>query len=203
MLIPYWIALISINHLVLKCKYLICSRKRQPHLPPRGLLLGGVTLQHVESYRYLGVLVTRLNWSGHIEQICTKARKLVGILYRQFYSWADSNTLLLIYCTCIRLHLEYARLSVRRKYLKLTTMYNIVSGHTYFPSSQSNLPYQFIHTSTLNFIRPFAHTNYMYYSFVPSVVSSWNNLPDFVKLCSCTSCFKRSLLYHFEALGSY
>ena len=85
-------------------------------------------------------------------------------------------------------------------------LYNIVSGHMYFPSSiflQSNLPYQFICTSTLNFIRPFAHTNYMYHSFVPSVVSSWNNLPDSIKWCSCVSFFKRSLLYHFDALGSY
>ena len=97
------------------------------------------------------------------------------MLYRQFYSWADSNTLLLIYWTYIRPHLEYMpansgthswrracshwklcknlhvksvsisgtwtmsdsmlqllnlpSLSVRRKYLKLTTTYNIVSGH--------------------------------------------------------------------------
>ena len=94
-------------------------------------------------------------------------------------SWADSNTLLLIYRTCIKPHLEYAcqlwgpflnkgmqslepvqkfackvrlkqwdmdydsmlqllnlpSLSVCRKYLKLTTMYNIVSGHMDFPSS--------------------------------------------------------------------
>ena len=55
--------------------------------------------------------------------------------------------------------LNLPHLSVRHKYLKLTTMYNIVSGHMYFPSSiylQNNL---FIRTSTLNFIRPFAHTN--------------------------------------------
>ena len=189
---------------------------------------------------------SRLTWSDHIEQICAKARKLVGMMYRQFYSWADSNTLLLIYQTCIRQHLEYAcqlwdpflnkgmqsleavqkfackvclkqwdldydsmlqllnlpRLSVRREYLKPTTMYNIVSGHMYFPPSifvQSNLPYYLNRTSTFNFIRPFAHTNYMYHSFVPSVVSSWNNLPDSVKHCSSISSFKRSLLYHFEA----
>ena len=241
---------ISTNYLTMnphKCKYLICSRKIHPHLPPSRLLLGGVTLEQVESYRYLGVLVSsRLTWSDHIEQVCAKARKLVGMLYRQFYSWADSKTLLLIYRTCIRPHLEYAcqlwdpflnkgtqsleavqkfackvclkqwdldydsmlqllnlpRLSVRRKYLKLTTMYNIVSGLMHFPSSifvQSNLPYYLNCTSTFNFTRPFAHTNYMYHSFVPSVISSWNNLPDSVKLCSCISTFKRSLLYHFEA----
>ena len=35
---------------------------------------------------------------------------MTTILYnnKQFYSWADSNTLLLIYHTCIRPHLEYA-----------------------------------------------------------------------------------------------
>ena len=35
-----------------------------------------------------------------VSQICSEARMLVGMLYRQFYSWADTNTLL-IYCTCI------------------------------------------------------------------------------------------------------
>ena len=98
--------------------------------------------------------------------------------------------------------LNLPRLSVRRKYLKLTTMYNIVCGHMDFPSSifvQSNLPCQLNRTSTFNFTRPFARTNYMYHSFVPSVITSWNNLPDSVKLCSSISSFKRSLLYHFEA----
>ena len=131
---------------------------------------------------------SRLTWSDHIEHVCAKARKLVGMLYRQFYSWVDSNTLLLIYRTCIKPHLEYAcqlwdpflnkgmqsleavqkfackvclkqwdldydsmlqllnlpRLSVCRKYLRLTTMYIIVSGHMDFSSSifvQSNSPY--------------------------------------------------------------
>ena len=65
----------------------------------------------------------------------------------------------------------------------LTTMYNIVSGHMDFPSSifvQSNLPYHLNRISTFNFTRPFAHTNYMYHSFVPSVITFWNNLPDWL-----------------------
>ena len=160
----------------LKCKYLVCSRKRQPHLPPSGLLLANTVLEKVESYRYQGVVVTsKLSWSDHIDQICTKARKLIGMLYRQLYSWADTNTLLLFYTTCIRPHLEYAcqlwdpytsknwlsleavqkfackvclkmwdldyntmlqllnlpPLSVRREYLKLTAMYNILNGYIF------------------------------------------------------------------------
>jgi len=38
-----------------KCKYLIASRRRQPHLPPTGLVIGNDTLEQVDCYRYLGV----------------------------------------------------------------------------------------------------------------------------------------------------
>ena len=77
-----------------KCRYLIASRKRQSILPPGGLLLGNCALEQVHSYRYLGVLVTStLTWKEHIKQICTKARKLVGMLYRKFSTWADTDTL--------------------------------------------------------------------------------------------------------------
>ena len=103
---------ISASHLTLnpsKCKYLICSKKRHPYLPSAGLQLDCIALEQVNSYCYLGVVVSsKLTWSEHIEQVCSKARKLVGMLYRQFYSWADTPILLLIYLTCIRPHLEYA-----------------------------------------------------------------------------------------------
>ena len=94
---------------------------------------------------------------------------------------------------------ERSNSSYRQQTTKLTT--TLVSSHMYFPSSifvQCNLPYQFNCTSTFNFTSPSAHTNYMYHSIVPSVILSWNNLPDSVKLFSSISCFKWSLLYHFE-----
>ena len=214
-----------------KCKYLIASRRRQPHLPRTRLFIGRDVLELVDSYRYLGVLVTsKLSWADHINHICSKARKLVGMLYRQFYTWADTSTLLRIYLTCIRPHLEYAcqlwdpytdkgtqalesvqkfackvclkrwdvdyesmlqqleltSLSQRRTFLKLTTMYNIINGTLYFPTGyfvQNYFPYSSSH-GTLNYIRPFARTNYLYSSFVPSVISLWNNLPDSVKTSS-------------------
>ena len=91
-----------------KCKYLIASR-RQPHLPHTRLFIGRDVLELVDSYRYLGVLVTsKLSWADHINHICSKARKLVGMLYRHFYTWADTSTLLRIYLTCICPHLECA-----------------------------------------------------------------------------------------------
>ena len=156
------------------------------------------------------------------------------MLYRQFYAWADTSTMLCIYVTCIRPHLEYAcqlcmgplhnqgytvigisteiclqslkqwdmnyesmleqldltPLSQRRKLLKLITMYNIVNGTVYFPNGyfvQSHFPYSSNHV--FNYTRPFARTNYLFSSFVPSVVSLWNSLPDHVKV-SPLSIFK-------------
>ena len=92
-----------------KCKYIIASRKRQPTLPSSGLHLNGEALEHVRSYRYLGILVTEtLTWSEHIQQVCSKARKLIGMMYRQFYFWTNTSVLRSIYITCIRPHLEYA-----------------------------------------------------------------------------------------------
>ena len=43
-----------------------------------------------------------------MQSICNKSRKLVGLLYCQFYLNADSDTLRQFYLSSIRPHLEYA-----------------------------------------------------------------------------------------------
>ena len=85
--------------------------------------------------------------------------------------------------------LDIPPLSTRRKYLKLTTMYNIVGSHSYFPPDifvQRNFPYS---THHYNFVRPFARTQYMYSSFVPSVITVWNTLPNSIKHSSSISVY--------------
>ena len=62
-------------------------------------------------YRYLSVLISSdLMWSTHIVSICNKIRRLIGILYRQLYKNSSTkiNTLLKLYTSFIRSHLEYA-----------------------------------------------------------------------------------------------
>ena len=103
------------------------------------------------------------------------------------------------YNTMLQL-LNLPPLSVRREYLKLTAMYNILNGYSYYPSGifvQSNNHYYSSQSTNVNFVRPYARTNYLYYSFVPNVVHAWNNLPYFIKTSPCISTFKSSLLYHF------
>ena len=92
-----------------KCKYMIISRKRNPPLPDIPLQLCGSALERVDSYKYLGVLVScDLSWSLHIEFACQKARRVLGLLYRRFYGQASQDSLKQLYLSLVRPHLEYA-----------------------------------------------------------------------------------------------
>ena len=52
--------------------------------------------------------LTYLAWSLHVSNVCKKTRKHIGILYRNFYQYADSLTLLKLYTTLVWPHTEYA-----------------------------------------------------------------------------------------------
>ena len=102
---------ISVNHLhfnVSKCKSMLISRKRNPFQRP-GLSLCGQVLEQVECFKYLAVLLTSdLTWSKQTECICAKAKKLLGMIYRRFSEYSNPDTLLHIYESMVRSHLEYA-----------------------------------------------------------------------------------------------
>ena len=93
----------------IKCKYMILSRKRSPVANSLTLLLGQSALEEVATFRYLGVLIrNNLSWSDHIAGICVRTRKILGLLYRQFYTDSSSETLKQLYLSLVRPHLEYA-----------------------------------------------------------------------------------------------
>ena len=84
------------------------SRKHNGLKPPQ-FVLNNLSLQHVTSFKYLGVLLTSdLSWSQHVDYVCMKARKLIGLVYRRFYGNMDNEGLLQLYITMVRPHLEYA-----------------------------------------------------------------------------------------------
>ena len=59
--------------------------------------------------KYLGLTIcSNLSWSEHINTITSKARCLIGLLFRQFYSCTDSYTLRKLYLTIVRPHLKHA-----------------------------------------------------------------------------------------------
>ena len=106
--LEFWTTTNLLQFKTSKCKYMVGSRKRAGILPPP-LTLKGQLLQQVDHFKYLGLLLSSdLSWSSHVENICNKARKLLGLLYRQYYQLAEPNTLLQLYLSLIRPHLEYA-----------------------------------------------------------------------------------------------
>ena len=65
------------------CKLMQILHKRNPTTPISPLLLNGLQLETVPSFKYLGVLISSdLSWSQHIESVCSKARKILGLIYR-------------------------------------------------------------------------------------------------------------------------
>ena len=59
--------------------------------------------------KYLGVIISSdLSWSHHIQALCSKTRKLLGLLYRRFSSYSNAEVMLKLYLTIVRPHLDYA-----------------------------------------------------------------------------------------------
>ena len=86
------------NHLQLnsnKCCFMLISRKRFRSIPPPTLYIDSNTaLTQVKSVKYLGIQLTcDLSWSYHITTICSKTRRLIGLLYRQFHLCAPETAL--------------------------------------------------------------------------------------------------------------
>ena len=94
---------------VSKCKFMHISRKRNQCPPPSPLSLNGTILDVVPTFKYLGLLISSdLSWSEHIQGVCSKARKLLGLLYRRYYQYSDCSSLRQLYLSLVRPHLDYA-----------------------------------------------------------------------------------------------
>ena len=79
-------------------------------MPPPALYLNTQSMEVVRSYKYLGVVVSSdLSLSSHIQLVCMKAKKILGLIYRNFAKYtSDSSVILKMYKALVRPHLEYA-----------------------------------------------------------------------------------------------
>ena len=86
---------------------MVISRKRRP-IYPGVLYLGDTPLEQIECFKYLGIiLASDLSFSQHIDSVCSKPRKILGLLYQRFYNNASKDTLLHLYLSLVKPHLEY------------------------------------------------------------------------------------------------
>ena len=90
-----------------KCKCMLLTNKKNTVFPTTTLM---IPLEVVHQIKCLGVTFSRnLCWSPHVQTICKKARRILGILYRQFSSTdTHCSTVLKLYIALVRPHLEYA-----------------------------------------------------------------------------------------------
>ena len=89
-----------------KCKCMLFSRRRNTNNPQ--MYLNNHQLENVQYYKYLGLLLSSdLSWSHHIQSTCTKARKLLGLLYRQFSNNTNPEVMAKLYLSLVRPHLAY------------------------------------------------------------------------------------------------
>ena len=87
---------------------MVVSRIRKRYVLPT-LLLNSHYIDECNTIKYLGInLTSDLMWSTHVRLVSQRARQLVGLLYRQFYQYADTNTIKHLYLLLIRPRLEYA-----------------------------------------------------------------------------------------------
>ena len=91
-----------------KCKFMQITRRKTTTQSPQ-LHLNDRPIERVFEYKYLGVVISSdLTWASHINTICTRAKKVIGLLYRQFFNHTSSQTQLKLYKALVRPHLEYA-----------------------------------------------------------------------------------------------
>ena len=100
---------LTISPLSYIIQYVIISRRHSPVLPSDKLQLYGQTLCKVSLYKHLGALLSSdMKLSQHIDVACSKAKCILGLLYRRFYGLADCKTIIKLYLSVVRPHLEYA-----------------------------------------------------------------------------------------------
>lgn len=92
---------------VSKTHYMIFTLNTAVRASPFHLLLNGETLCPTSSTRFLGVIIdNRLRWDAHINLICSKISKCIGVI-RKLNKLLPPTTCLIIYNALILPHLSY------------------------------------------------------------------------------------------------
>ena len=58
-------------------------------------------------FKHFGLVSSDLSWSNHITFICAKAKRILCLLYRQYYNHVEGDVLKQLYTSLVRPHLEY------------------------------------------------------------------------------------------------
>ena len=105
--VQHWASLWGFKFSVAKCIGVVFTRRNVPNLQ---LTLQGQPIPFQNSVKFLGLhFDSRLNWKTHINELLIRCRKKINVLkYLRGTSWgADRKSLLMVYKSLIRSHLDY------------------------------------------------------------------------------------------------
>ena len=72
------------------------------------LFLNGSQLGQVNSFKYLGIIITsNLSWSPHIQFVCSKTHQAIGTICHNFYKHASPHSLLTLYQSLVIPYFSY------------------------------------------------------------------------------------------------
>ena len=106
MLIISWLESNNLNLNLNKTNYILFQNRSRKYYIPQ-VILKGEQVQRVSHTKFLGLHIDEnVNWSYHINEVCTKLSKICGVLYR-VRDQLTTESLLSIYYTLCYPHLIY------------------------------------------------------------------------------------------------
>ena len=93
-----------------KTKFMVLTRTKPAKSVTSTPTLSNIPLEQVDTFTYLGVLISaNMSWGPHniIETIASKSKRMLGALYYHHYAHCSSKTLLKLYTAYVTPRLEY------------------------------------------------------------------------------------------------
>lgn len=103
--ITKWLSMNKLSINVSKTKFMVFTKKKC-NIDDLSISMCNSQIQQVSSLRFLGVIIdNKLNWASHINYVCNKVSRNIGIMYK--LNSMPRSVLKLIYNTIILPHLYY------------------------------------------------------------------------------------------------
>ena len=91
---------------VKKCKIMRITKKKQSFIS--NFFLDNSVLEEVDKFRDLGINTDQhLRWNLHIDEVVTKANRMLGLIKRTCRDFDDRKTLRTLYCALVRSNSDY------------------------------------------------------------------------------------------------
>ena len=106
-----WLAVNKLSLNLRKTKYMLFHHQNKKLPNNISLQINSTEIERVTNFIFLGVTINEhLSWKPHIDKICSKISKYIGIL-NKLKHYLPQNILRILYCSVVQSHLSYAILT--------------------------------------------------------------------------------------------